>query len=146
MLPRAEFSPLPAESITGKSGAAQHRWAMLHTQLLLLLCRVSPRTPSYTSSTSPLVELAKVPQLQLWQEGLGAFGHEHRTGALSAVTCAVSMAGLASMWDAAAPAAPTLGPGSLSSLEAGPLATAQGTCGNGGQVCLSAAAVQCDVS
>ena len=80
MFPCTEFSQSPAKSIAGKSGAEQHGWVMLRTRLrspapqLLLFCCVSSGPPSYTSSTSPLVELVEVPQLQLWQGGLEDFG------------------------------------------------------------------------
>lgn len=99
VFPCTEFSQSPAKSITGKFRAEQHGWVMLRIWLcspapqLPLFCPVSSvAPPSYTSSISPPVKLVEVPRLQLWQEGLGGFGLEHRILALSVVTCAVFMA------------------------------------------------------
>lgn len=130
-------------------------WVMLRTELRGTLLRSRPCSASCRPGRlrTPAVHLHwwrwwKSPGSSCGRRGwrvLG-FGLEHRIRALAVVTCAVLTA---------RPCQPVwgvqplqlfspLGPSSL--LGTGPLATAQGTCGDREQVCLSAAAGQWEVS
>lgn len=92
---------------------------------------------SYTSSSSPPASLVEDPQLPLWLEGFGFWACGQNLGPFRCDLCCAYGQTLPAWWRCShSSCSPPLGPSSLHCVGVGPLAIAQGMCGDAEQDCV----------